>query len=100
MEDHAAQSQTTFTNVQVFDGVNENRIENANVLDAGNLSKQISIDPIEGGALSVEHGLFIEEEMPKLMAEKGVLWSMQPMDAAGEIAFKFESSISTAKYEY
>ncbi|MCO6438242.1 MAG: amidohydrolase family protein [Phycisphaerae bacterium] len=54
---------------------------------------------IEAGALSVEHGFFIEEDTAKLMAEKGVWWSMQPMDAHGEDAFKFESPISTAKYE-
>lgn len=54
---------------------------------------------IEAGAKSVEHGFFIEENTAKLMAEKGVWWSMQPMDASGEDAFKFESPISTAKYE-
>jgi imidazolonepropionase-like amidohydrolase len=54
---------------------------------------------IEAGALSVEHGFFIEEETAKMMGEKGVWWSMQPMDASGEDAFKFESPISTAKYE-
>jgi imidazolonepropionase-like amidohydrolase len=54
---------------------------------------------IEAGALSVEHGFFIEEDTAKLMAEKGVWWSMQPMDAHGEDAFKFENPISTAKYE-
>lgn len=54
---------------------------------------------IEAGALSVEHGFFIEEETAKLMAVKGVWWSMQPMDAHGEDAFRFESPISTAKYE-
>ena len=54
---------------------------------------------IEAGALSVEHGFFIEEETAKLMGEKSVWWSMQPMDARGEDAFKFENPISTAKYE-
>jgi len=54
---------------------------------------------IEAGAMSVEHGFFIEEDTAKLMAEKGVWWSMQPMDAHGEDAFKFENPISTAKYE-
>jgi len=54
---------------------------------------------IEAGAMSVEHGFFIEEETAKLMAEKGVWWSMQPMDATGEDAFQFENPISTAKYE-
>ena len=54
---------------------------------------------IEAGALSVEHGFFIEEDTAKLMAEKGAWWCMQPMDAHGEDAFKFESPISTAKYE-
>lgn len=53
---------------------------------------------VAAGAKSVEHGLFIEENTAKLMAEKGVWWSMQPLDATGEDAFRFESPISTAKY--
>jgi len=54
---------------------------------------------IDAGAMSVEHGFFIGEDTAKLMAKKGVWWSMQPMEAEGEDAFKFESPISTAKYE-
>jgi len=54
---------------------------------------------IEAGAKSIEHGFFIEEDTAKLMAEKGVWWCMQPMDAHGEDAFKFENPVSTAKYE-
>ena len=54
---------------------------------------------VEAGAKSMEHGFFIDDETAKLMAEKGVWWSMQPMDAEGEDAFKFESPISTAKYK-
>jgi len=54
---------------------------------------------IEAGAMSVEHGFFISEETAKRMAAKGVWWSMQPMDVSGEDAFKFESPVSTAKYE-
>jgi len=54
---------------------------------------------IDAGAKSVEHGFFIEEETAKLMAQKGVWWCMQPMEATGEDAFKFENPISTAKYE-
>jgi len=53
----------------------------------------------KAGALSVEHGFFIEEDTAKMMAEMGIWWSMQPMDAHGEDAFRFESPISTAKYE-
>ena len=53
----------------------------------------------EAGALSVEHGFFIEEDTAKLMARKGMWLSMQPMEAHGEDAFQFESPISTAKYE-
>ena len=53
---------------------------------------------IEAGALSMEHGFFIDDETAKLMAEKGVWWCMQPMDAEGEDALVFESPISTAKY--
>jgi len=54
---------------------------------------------IDAGAMSVEHGFFISEETAKLMAQKGVWWSMEPMDAEGEDAFKFENPASTAKYE-
>ncbi|MXU66063.1 metal-dependent hydrolase family protein [Oceanomicrobium pacificus] len=39
--------QTLFTNVHVFDGVNEARIENASVLVEGNLIKEISTDGID-----------------------------------------------------
>ncbi|NOD61698.1 MULTISPECIES: amidohydrolase family protein [Ruegeria] len=39
--------QILFTNVHVFDGVNEARIENASVLVEGNLIKEISTDGIE-----------------------------------------------------
>lgn len=53
---------------------------------------------VDAGAMSVEHGFFIGEDTAKLMAKKGVWWSMQPMEAEGEDAFKFESPISTAKY--
>ncbi len=35
-----------FTNVHVFDGVNEQRIENANVLVVGNLIAEISTEPL------------------------------------------------------
>ena len=38
----SAKSRTLFTNVHVFDGVNEKRIENANVLVEGNLIKNVS----------------------------------------------------------
>lgn len=53
---------------------------------------------IEAGAMSMEHGFFLDDEVAKLMAEKGVWWSMEPMQAEGPIAFHFESPISTAKY--
>lgn len=53
---------------------------------------------VKAGAKSVEHGFFIQEETAKLMAEKGVWWSMQPMSVGDEDAFKFENPISTAKY--
>jgi len=53
---------------------------------------------VDAGAKTVEHGFFISEDTAKLMAQKGVWWSMQPMEAEGEDAFQFESPISTAKY--
>lgn len=49
-------AQTLFTNVHVFDGVNEARIENANVLVEGNVIKQISTDMIDAGQATVIDG--------------------------------------------
>lgn len=53
---------------------------------------------VNAGALSVEHGFFIEKETAKLMAKKGVWWSMQPL-MNDEDAFVFENPASQAKYE-
>ena len=53
---------------------------------------------IKAGAKSMEHGFFIDDETAKLMADNGVWFSMQPMVAEGPTALKFESPISTAKY--
>ncbi len=47
---------TLFTNVHVFDGVNETRIENAYVLIEGNLIKTVSTDAIDAGDASVIDG--------------------------------------------
>ncbi len=48
--------QALFTNVHVFDGVNEDRIENANVLVEGNLIKTVSTDPIGAEGATVIDG--------------------------------------------
>ncbi len=48
--------QTLFTNVHVFDGVNEQRIENASVLVEGNLIKSVSTDAIEAPDATVIDG--------------------------------------------
>ena len=48
--------QTLFTNVHVFDGVNEARIENASVLVEGNLIKEISTDAIDAPDATVIDG--------------------------------------------
>jgi imidazolonepropionase-like amidohydrolase len=48
--------QTLFTNVHVFDGVQEQRIENANVLVEGNLIKTVSTAPIEADGATVIDG--------------------------------------------
>jgi imidazolonepropionase-like amidohydrolase len=45
-----------FTNVYVFDGVNEARLENANVLVEGNLIKTVSTDPIPADGATVIDG--------------------------------------------
>ena len=47
---------TLITNVHVFDGVNEARIENANVLIEGNLITTVSTDPIEASGATVIDG--------------------------------------------
>lgn len=55
--DQAAKSKTLFTNVHVFDGVHEKRIENAYVLVEGNLIKQISAQKITAdGAMVIDGG--------------------------------------------
>ena len=52
-----AKPQTLFTNVHIFDGVNEARIENANVLVEGNLIKTVSTDAIDApGAMVIDGG--------------------------------------------
>jgi len=53
---------------------------------------------VAAGVISIEHGFFIEEETAKMMSEKGVWWSMEPL-MNDEDAFEFENPISTAKYE-
>ena len=45
-----------FTNVHVFDGVNERRIENASVLVEGNLIKTVSNQPIDAPGATVIDG--------------------------------------------
>jgi imidazolonepropionase-like amidohydrolase len=51
-----AQSRVLFTNVNVFDGVNENRAMGMNVLVVGNLIAQISASPISPGGATVIDG--------------------------------------------
>ncbi len=50
------ESQTLFTNVHVFDGVNEARIENASVLIEGNLIKSVSTEAIDAPNATVIDG--------------------------------------------
>ncbi|WP_254437139.1 metal-dependent hydrolase family protein [Ruegeria arenilitoris] len=49
-------AQTLITNVHVFDGVNDGRIENANVLIEGNLIAAVSADPISAEGATVIDG--------------------------------------------
>jgi imidazolonepropionase-like amidohydrolase len=50
-------SQILIRNVHVFDGENQARIEDANVLVEGNLIKAVSTDPIDaGGAIVIDGG--------------------------------------------
>ena len=48
--------QTLITNVHVFDGVNSQRLENANVLIEGKLIKAVSTDPIDAEEATVVDG--------------------------------------------
>ena len=50
------QPKTLFTNVHVFDGVSDKRIENANVLVEGNMIKQVSTKPIAADGATVIDG--------------------------------------------
>ncbi len=49
-------TRTLFTNVHVFDGTNEPRIENANVLVEGNIIKIVSTDSIPAEGATVIDG--------------------------------------------
>ncbi len=49
-------AQTLFTNVNVFDGVNDELLENANVLVEGNLITLVSTDAIDAGDAFVING--------------------------------------------
>lgn len=51
-----APSKQLFSNVDVFDGVNEQLVKNANVLVEGNVVKTISTKPIEPGKATVFDG--------------------------------------------
>ena len=48
--------QTLFTNVHVFDGISESRIENASVLVEGNLIKEVSTETIDAPDATVIDG--------------------------------------------
>ncbi|WP_254447325.1 amidohydrolase family protein [Ruegeria sp. HKCCA5426] len=52
----ATPKQALFTNVHVFDGVNEQRVENANVLVEGNLIKAVSTSQIDAPNATVIDG--------------------------------------------
>ena len=49
-------ARTLFTNIHIFDGVNEQRIENAHVLVEGNLIAEVSTEPIEADGATVIDG--------------------------------------------
>ncbi|NIN62143.1 MAG: amidohydrolase family protein, partial [Gammaproteobacteria bacterium] len=70
-----------FTNVHVFDGVNEERIENANVLVVGNLIAEVSTEPlvaanaqvIDGGGRTLMPGI-IEGHNHLMLAMDSTSW--------------------------
>ena len=82
-QDAESPPQMLFTNVHVFDGVNEERIESASVLVEGNLIKSISTDAIDApGAEVVDGGG--RTLMPGLMEMHAHLMLMGPTIPAME----------------
>jgi imidazolonepropionase-like amidohydrolase len=76
-------AQTLFTNVHVFDGVNEARIENASVLVEGNLIKTVSSEAIDApDAMVIDGGG--RTLMPGLMEMHAHLMLMGPSIPAME----------------
>lgn len=69
-----------FTNVHVFDGINETRMENANVLVVGNLIAEVSAEPlaaanvriIDGGGRTLMPGLIDSHSHLNMNADGGV----------------------------
>ena len=78
-----APPQTLFTNVHVFDGVNEARIENASVLIEGNMIKTVSVEAIEAPNAEVIDGGG-RTLMPGLMEMHAHLMLMGPTIPAME----------------
>jgi imidazolonepropionase-like amidohydrolase len=78
--------QILITNIHVFDGVNEARIENASILVEGNLIKAVSSDPIkapdatviDGGGRTLMPGL-IDSHSHLNMTARGGVTSMEGM---------------------
>jgi len=76
-QDSEAPPQVLFTNVHVFDGVNENRLDNASVLVEGNLIKTVSTGAIDApGATVIDGGG--RTLMPGLMEMHAHLMLMGP----------------------
>ena len=76
-----------FTNVHVFDGVNEQRIENANVVVTGNLISEVSAEPlavanariVDGGGRTLMPGL-IEHHWHAMFAGATLLTILSRQD--------------------
>lgn len=53
---------------------------------------------IEGGVQSIEHGMLIDDSTAKLLAEKGVWWSLQPFTPDDGSGVRWEGTPNMEKY--
>ena len=67
-----------FTNVHVFDGVNEERIENANVLVVDNLIAEVSAEPLMAANARIQAGVQPSASAVRITPDAAVSDGRQP----------------------
>lgn len=93
MAQDEAPAQTLFTNVHVFDGMNEERIENASVLVEGKLIKKVSKSSIEApGATIIDGGG--RTLMPGLIDSHVHLYLTMPQGRVGMESARWDTMAS------